>query len=195
MSDGSEGRNVADELRRIRDGVREEAPRAREAADVLPPARAAAGAPEITAPPRPEAAPDVHPPDNAAVNALWGLSSARGNVLFRLLRRILAPLVDAQIAFNSRQVQLDNEILEHVARRFDETHRHYDRVLGDYGRHVEDANERHLILQRELVAHVHDLVQRIDLVLAESERGRLSLESGLRDVRARLARLEERLAR
>jgi hypothetical protein len=68
-------------------------------------------------------------------------------------------------------------------------------VLGIHGRHIQDANERHLILQEELVAHVHDLIKRIDLVLGESERGRLSLEFALRDVRHRLTRLEEGLGR
>jgi hypothetical protein len=58
-----------------------------------------------------------------------------------------------------------------------------------------EIDERHLILQEELVAHVHDLVKRIDLVLSTAERGRLSLEFALRDVRTRLARLEERLRR
>jgi hypothetical protein len=59
-------------------------------------------------------------------------------------------------------------------------------VLGAYGRHMEDIDKRHLILQEELVAHVHDLVKRVDLVLSESERGRLALEFALRDLRARL---------
>jgi len=45
-------------------------------------------------------------------------------------------------------------------------------------------------LQEELVAHAHDLVKRIDLVLSHSERGRLGLEATLADVRARLAQLE-----
>jgi hypothetical protein len=52
-----------------------------------------------------------------------------------------------------------------------------------------------MIVQEELVAHVHDLVRRIDLVLAEAEKGRVGLEHGMRDVRARLLRLEERLGR
>jgi hypothetical protein len=38
-------------------------------------------------------------------------------------------------------------------------------------------------------------VKRIDLVLGESEKGRLSLEFALRDVRLRLAQIEERLGR
>jgi len=38
-------------------------------------------------------------------------------------------------------------------------------------------------------------MKRIDLVLGESERGRLGLEFALRDVRARLVRLEEEIAK
>jgi hypothetical protein len=56
-----------------------------------------------------------------------------------------------------------------------------------------EIDERHLILQEELVAHVHDLVRRIDLVLAEAERGRLGLEFALKDLRQSVQRLEERL--
>jgi hypothetical protein len=99
------------------------------------------------------------------------------------------------VAFNSRQVQLDNQLLEYVEARLSATHRHYDEVLGQYGQHIADANERHLLLQRELIVHVHDLVKRIDLVLSESERGRLSLDTGLREVRTRLLALEERVRR
>ena len=58
-----------------------------------------------------------------------------------------------------------------------------------------EIDQRHLIVQEELVAHVHDLVKRIDLVLGEAERGRLSLEFALKEVRARLGQLEERLRR
>jgi hypothetical protein len=57
-----------------------------------------------------------------------------------------------------------------------------------------EIDERHLIVQEELVAHVHDLVRRIDLVLAESERGRAGLEFALKDLRERLRQVEERLA-
>jgi hypothetical protein len=63
-------------------------------------------------------------------------------------------------------------------------------VLGAYARHMQEIDTRHLILQEELVAHVHDLVKRIDLVLSHAERGRLGLEATLADVRARLAQLE-----
>ena len=52
-----------------------------------------------------------------------------------------------------------------------------------------------MILQEELVAHVHDLVKRIDLVLGESERGRVSAAHALLDLRERVKSLEERLTR
>ena len=87
---------------------------------------------------------------------------------------------------------VDDAVLDYVDARSDATHRHYDAVLGQYGQHIADINQRHQILQSELIAHVRDLVDRIDLVLMQSERGRLSLESALRDVRARLVELEER---
>jgi len=115
--------------------------------------------------------------------------------LARVLLRALGPTLDAQVAWNSSQVRFDNELLAYVDARIDAVPRHYDAVLGVHGRHMGEIDERHLILQEELVAHVHDLVKRIDLVLSTAERGRLSLEFALRDVRTRLARLEERLRR
>ena len=116
-------------------------------------------------------------------------------VVTRGLGRLLARLIDRQEAFNSRQVQFDNALLDYIDARLEATHRHYDAILGIHGRHMGEIDERHLIMQEELVAHVHDLVRRIDLVLGESERGRLGLELALRDVRARLLRLEEQLGR
>jgi len=192
------GEAIATELRKVREAAEQPA-RARDAEELLPPPRetqAETPAGAVSVAPRPVSS--AAPPDNAAVNRLWDLDAVRPKGLWPsfsgLFRRLLQPFLDAQTAFNSRQVQLDNEILEYLERRFAETHRHYDAVLGQYGRHLEDANERHRLLQKELVAHVHDLVKRIDLTLHESERGRVSLEAPLRDLRARLARLEERLA-
>jgi hypothetical protein len=193
MSDERE--RVAEELRRIRDAVRERSLLSETPA--VPPARPTR-APEAVAaepPPAPEA-PPVRP-DLGPVNRSWNSAAAptAGGPLGRLVRRCLAPFLDAQTAFNSHQVQLDNALFEYLDARLAATHRHYDAVLGIHGRHMADVDERHLILQEELVAHVHDLVKRIDLVLGESEKGRLSLEFALRDVRNRLARLEERLPR
>ena len=188
-----ERERVAEELRLIREGVRERA--------LLEPAPLATA--RATRPPEPlpaleTVAPEAPPtaPDATAVNAGWDTARAPASgFLGRLVRRALQPFVAAQASWNARQVQLDNALLEYVDARLSATHRHYDRVLGVHGSHMNDVDARHLILQEELVAHVHDLVKRIDLVLAESEKGRLSLEAALRDVRGRLARLEERLAR
>lgn len=191
MSDERE--RVAEELRRIRDGVRErsllaETPGLPAARPVRPPEAVPplAGAAVSPVPVRPDLGP---------VNQTWNTSAIgpRGGAVGRFLRRCLAPLFDGQTSFNSRQVQLDNALFEYLDERLAATHRHYDGVLGIHGRHMAEIDERHLILQEELVAHVHDLVKRVDLVLGESEKGRLSLEFALRDVRARLARLEERL--
>jgi len=199
VSGEEERERVALELRRIRDGVRERA-LLEDRPATLPAAREGAPAAGIP-PPEPAApAPAPAPPDGAPVNESWDLGRVGGGgglrgLAARLVLWALRPWIDAQTAFNSRQVQLDNQLLEHLSERFDHTHAHYDRVLGIHGRHLADVDERHLILQEELVAHVHDLVKRTDLVLAEAERGRLSLRFQLQDLRRRLERLEERLRR
>jgi hypothetical protein len=139
------------------------------------------------------------PPDPQAVNAAWKAEPppSRGlpRLIQRLFERTFRSRFEAQQAFNARQVQLDNETLRYLSERFAATHRHYDHVLGLYGRHIDEIDERHGMLQEELVAHVHDLVKRIDLVLAEVERGRLSREAAIEDLRGRVARLEEALQR
>ena len=195
-----EQERVAEELRRVRDAVRDAASGERDPREVLPATRPVRTPAPVPKEPLPLPEPEPPPPDAAAVNASWSAEPAAmppgfKGFLFRALRRLLAPVFEAQVAFNSRQVQLDNETLAYIDARFAETHRHYDQILGITGRHLGEIDERHLILQEELVAHVHDLVKRIDLVLAEGERGRLSLEFALRDLRNRLTRLEERLPR
>lgn len=192
-----ERKDVAEELRRVREEVRRQASLAPERGAALPPlpeVREGQPLPRVEAP-APE--PPPTPPDASPVNAAWRAEAARprglAGFVYGLLERILRPRFEAQQAFNARQVQLDNETLAYLGERFAATHRHYDRILGLYGRHLGEIDERHLILQEELVAHVHALVTRIDLVLAEAERGGLSLEHELRDVRGRLQRLEEAL--
>ena len=191
---------VAMELRRVREQVRERALHERDPGSVL-------GDPRVTRTPEPipqEPAPVPSPPpvrpDAAAVNAAWRAEAphAPGGLrgfFRRLVESAMGPRLEAQRDFNARQVQLDNAILDCVDARFAATHRHYDAVLGGVGRHLGEVDERHMILQEELVAHVHDLVKRVDLVLAESERGRVSAEHALKDLRERLLKLEERLAR
>jgi hypothetical protein len=199
MSDPNLRARVAEELRRIRDGVRDRALLEPDPRSPLPPP-----APLRTPEPMPPlAVPEVPPapprPDNSALNAMWRILDAprrslRG-ILGRFRGRGAGPALQRQQDFNARQVQFDNELLAYVEARLDATHRQYDRVLGLHGDHMGEIDERHIILQEELVAHVHDLVKRIDLVLGQAERGRLGLESALKDLRARVAGLEERLRR
>jgi hypothetical protein len=188
---------VAEELRRVREAVRARA--LHESPTVLP------GAPPVRLPgPMPPAAAPkpilaIPRPDNAALNEGWRVREAAGGggwrrLLARGLGRVLVRLLDAQESFNSRQVQFDNALLDYIDGRLEATHRHYDDVLGGQGRHMGEIDERHFIVQEELVAHVHDLVRRIDLVLGEAERGRIGLERELREIRDRVRQLESRLA-
>jgi len=189
---------VAEALRRVREEVRQRVLLGNESEPAPLPTRPVRpptplrGEEETAAP-----EPDPVPPGAEAVNEAWTVEPERprglAGLLFRLLDRVLRPRFAAQRAFNARQVQLDNEVLRYLGERTAATHRHYDRVLGLYGRHLGEIDERHMVLQEELVAHVQDLVRRIDLALSESDRGRLSLEFALEDLRARLASLEEAL--
>jgi hypothetical protein len=195
----SERERIAEELRRVRDAVRDRAAAAGAPAALPAPREVVTPGPMPPDPVAPALAPPARP-DNADLNRLWALRDVLDQgglrrLVARGLGRLLGRVLERQEAFNSRQVQFDNALLDYIDARVADTHRHYDAVLGIHGRHMGEIDERHLILQEELVAHVHDLVKRIDLVLAESERGRLGLEMALRDVRARLARLEERIAK
>jgi len=198
VSVADEREDVADVLRRVRDEARAAGTPAGEGAGDLPaPDRHEPEARPGEEPPAPEVLPPT--PDATAVNAAWraepepprGLSG----VLRRGLERLLRGRFEAQRDWNAHQGRLDNDLLRYVDTRFAATHRHYDRVLGREGRRLDEIDARHVLLERELVAHVQDLVRRIDLVLAESRRGRASLQFALEDVRARLARLEEALRR
>lgn len=136
-------------------------------------------------------------PDAGPVNASWTATAAPGRgagaLLTRLLLRFLGPQLEAQRAFNADQVRLDNALLRHLEERLAATHRHYDRILGRTGQRLDEVDERHAQLAQELVAHVHDLARRIDLVLAEADRGRPALEFAVEELRAGVARLEEAL--
>jgi hypothetical protein len=182
---------VTADLERIRAQVREralhQAPQVRLAAPL--PVRA----PVVPQPdPEPVAAALPVRPDPAAVNSLWRAEAAgdKPGLLRRFVNRMVAPARAAQVAWNARQVQFDNELLAYVDGRLHATHLQYDSVLGIHAQHLQEIDERHLILQEELVAHVHDLVKRIDLVLSLSERETLGIEASLRELRARLSDLE-----
>ena len=111
----------------------------------------------------------------------------------RWLERALRPRLDAQVAFNARQAQLDNALLEWLQARFAATHEHYDRLHHAATRRMNEIDERHQLLQDRLVVHVHELVRRVDFVLEASERSRLSAEAELRRLAVRVEELEKRL--
>src|SRR5262245_60927511 len=109
------------------------------------------------------------PPDLKAVNESWNAAG----------RGALASLVkgagsDAQVKFNSDQVQLDNALVAWIAAHFEATHRHYDRLIGEMQQRLDDVDTRHRSLEMELVRHVHEMARRIDVVLGEGEKGRVS---------------------
>jgi hypothetical protein len=184
--------DVARELDCIRREARDRADAEGRTAFAPPPAPAPvvvrpAPAPEPAAPTLPA------PPDAAPVNDAWRAEPAGGGVVRRWLERALRPRLDAQVAFNARQAQLDNALLEWLLARFAATHEHYDRLHHAATRRMNDIDERHLLLQEHLVVHVHELVRRIDFVLEASERSRLSAEAEMKRLAARVEELEKRL--
>jgi hypothetical protein len=183
---------VVRELDRIRRDARARADAEGRAALAPPPATV----PEVVPPaPTQEPAPPAlpSPPDAGPVNQAWRAEPAGGGIVRRWLERALRPRFDAQVAFNARQAQLDNALLEWLQARFAATHDHYDRLHHAATRRMNDIDERHLLLQERLVAHVHELVRRIDFVLEASERTRLSAEADLKRLAARVEELEKRL--
>ena len=134
------------------------------------------------------------PPDLRPVNESWPAAIPRSS-------GAMAALVDgsrekhreAQVKFNSDQVQLDNALVGWTAEHFAATHRHYDGVIAQMQKRMDDIDTRHRELERELVRHVHEMARRIDVVLGEGEKGRVSHEAALRSVRERLRALEEKL--
>ena len=100
---------------------------------------------------------------------------------------------EAQVKFNADQVQLDNALVTWVAQHFVATHQHYDAALAAMQKRMDDIDLRHRELERELVRHVHDMARRIDVVLGEGEKGRVSHEATLRSLRERLRLLEEKM--
>jgi hypothetical protein len=207
-SEAREG-DPADEITR---GLRE----AREEARLAPDERVKPG-PYASGPPGANPLPPLESrgneslpasPDRESLNRLWNvaecgqesggslarlLAPLRGP-LRRLIRFALGPVVERQVEMNSAQVRFDNELVRYADERFDRMSRHYDRVLGLHGRRMEEIDERHLILQQELIRHVHDLVARIELVFEAAEQNHLYLEGTLREAREELAKISERLS-
>lgn len=166
----------------------------------------------------PEPAPTEVPtsPSTERLNESWDISTAfetppPGRIarifsplrrpLQRLVRFALGPVVERQVELNSAQVQFGNELVQYIDARLDRISAHYDRMLGLYGKRMEEIDERHLILQQELVRHVHQLVKRIDFVFETAEQNHLYLEGMLKesreelqDIAQRARQLEEKLS-
>jgi hypothetical protein len=111
----------------------------------------------------------------------------------RLIRFALGPFIERQVEMNSAQVQFDNELVTYLDKRVDRLTAHYDHVLGLHGKRMEEIDERHLILQQELIQHVHDLVKRIDFVFETAEQNHLYLEGFLRELREELQGLASKM--
>lgn len=189
-----ERRKSADALDRVKERAREE-PAVRAAESVLGPREPVKeiGAPELGSPETPPWSPPS-PPDLAPVNESWSLGGSRPSGISNLLDGgSREKHREAQVKFNADQVQLDNGIVSWTAAHFAATHTHYDAVVARMQKRMDDIDTRHRELERELVRHVHDMARRIDVVLGEGEKGRVSHEAALRSIRERLRALEEKL--
>jgi hypothetical protein len=110
-----------------------------------------------------------------------------------VIRYALGPFIERQVEMNSAQVQFDNAVVAYMDERMDRLVTQYDRVLGQHGKRMEEIDERHLILQQELIQHVHDLVKRIDFVFETAEQNHLYIEGFLRELREELGELASKL--
>jgi hypothetical protein len=133
------------------------------------------------------------PPDLGPVNASYETSRDRSSRSLLSLFGADAKQHRAQARFNSDQVQLDNALVTWTAGHFAATHQHYDASIDRMQKRMDEIDTRHRELERELVRHVHEMARRIDVVLGEGEKGRVSHEAALRSIRERLRVLEERL--
>jgi hypothetical protein len=190
----SERRKSADALQRVAEEAR--------GADSVRPSESVLGTVEEPQPgtrPLPvESAPRWNPPappDLKPVNESWPAGGPpSSSALSALLDGSREKTREAQIRFNADQVQLDNALVTWIAAHFEATHRHYDGVIGTMQKRMDDLDTRHRELERELIRHVHEMARRIDVVLGEGEKGRVSHESALRSIRERLRALEEKIS-
>jgi hypothetical protein len=193
-----------DEREEIAEGLREVRERARGEAEVRSPlpesARTAPAPGPLARLVAVEPPPLESSPDREALNEAWDVAIDGGergllrSALGRLRRFLLGTLAERQVRMNSLQVKFDNEVVSYIDARMDRMSRHYDQVLGLHGKRMEEIDERHRILQEELVRHVHDLVERIDFVYESTEQNHLYLEGMLRELREELKKLAEKLS-
>lgn len=190
----SERLESARELSLVVDGAQgADAPRtSEEVLGPLEPVRTSAAGSPPEAPALPPWNPPT-PPDLRPVNESWRTAATplSGSILFLTDR--LEKNRQAQTRFQSDQVQLDNALVAWTAGHFAATHKHYDRVIALMQKRMDDIDTRHREVERELVRHVHEMAERIDVVLGEGEKGRVSHEAALRSLRERLRVIEEKL--
>ena len=189
-------RELVDSLRSVRDDARD----ARETRPSMPKqADTTKTTPALSKIAVDDASENASSPARDDLNALWNVASAQppgflGRLFRRFLQRFaLGPVVERQVHMNSAQVRFDNEVVAYVDARLDRMGRHYDRVLGLHGKRMEEIDERHLILQQELIRHVHDLVERIEFVFETAETNHLQVDGVLRETREELKELAKRL--
>lgn len=199
MSEEDEAEALVSGLREVRD----EARRAESAPPSLPPSERPDPSPASPLPPlepSPTAQAARKSPDREALNELWDLNRGRGSeggwlrrVLARAIRYAIGPAIERQVEMNSAQVRFDNEVVAYLDARLDALSAHYDEVLGLHGKRMEEIDERHLILQQELIRHVHDLVQRIEFVFETAETNHLYVDGMVRETKEQLKRSTEKL--
>ena len=192
-------RELVDSLRSVRDDARDSRqtqPSMPEPADAT---RTTAALSKIAVEDTSE---NVSSPARDDLNSLWNVASATPRSflgkLFKPFRQLLqrfalGRVVERQVHMNSAQVRFDNEVIEYMDARLDRMGRHYDHVLGLHGKRMEEIDERHLILQQELIRHVHDLVERIEFVFETAETNHLQIDGALRETREELKELAKRL--
>ena len=188
-----ERRKSAEALDRVREGA-SETPAVRTSESVLGPLEPVSESPETPPPPGSPSWNPPAPPDLTAVNGSWPAGGQRpSSGISTFLDGSREKDREAQVKFNADQVQLDNALVSWTAAHFAATHTHYDAVVARMQKRMDDIDTRHRELERELVRHVHDMARRIDVVLGEGEKGRVSHEAALRSIRERLKALEEKL--
>ncbi len=201
-TDDEQQRELVASLRSVRDDARdahETRPSMPERVDAV---KTAAALPKIAIDGDAE---NVSSPPREDLNSLWNVADAFAAKPQGFLGKLFAPfrrslqrfalgsVFERQVQMNSAQVRFDNEVIEYVDARLDRMGRHYDRVLGLHGKRMEEIDERHLILQQELIRHVHDLVERIEFVFETAETNHLQIDAALRETREELKDLAKRL--
>ncbi len=147
---------------------------------------------------------DAKSPDRQELNTIWNLQQHITGKNHGFLATLFLPiktllrighnaLIDQQTQVNSAQVRFNNEIVEYLDTRLDRVSEHYDQVLGLHGKRMEEIDERHLILQQELIRHVHDLVERIEFVFESAESNHLYTEGVLREAKEEIGELKSKV--